>query len=65
MNTLAPIDHESADALAQKIIRTMTKYANFRTYWRHTQRQDVILANISKTIQDHFETLDAGLKWEE
>ncbi len=59
------MDRESAEVLAQKIIRTMSKYANFRAYWRHTQRQDVVLANISKTISDHFETLESGLKWEE
>jgi len=46
-----PMAHdELADQLVQDIIRTMSRYANFRSYWRNTKRQDTIRDNLKKTI---------------
>ena len=44
------MNEELARKTAKEVIRTLCRYSNFRTYWRNTRRQEVILENLTKTI---------------
>lgn len=57
------IEQKEAKKLAHDIIRTMNKYANFRSYWRHTERKETILKNITHTLITHFESKSRELEW--
>ena len=58
--------NELADQLVQDVIRTMSRYANFRSYWRNTKRQDTIRENLKKTIEKRLNQSQKSpfLRWD-
>lgn len=55
---------QTAKKIAHDIIKSMSRYANFRAYWRSTNRKETILENIATVVHAQANKEKPSLDWD-